>query len=273
MKITTLLENTACRDGITAAHGLSLFIETPRHRILFDMGPGSAVLDNAGTLGIDLSRVDTAVLSHGHYDHGGGLSAFCAVNHHAEIYLHRAAFGRYYAAEPGADPRYIGLDQSLDRGRFRFADSRLDIDPELTLFSAVPDVFGALSASALLREQTEDGFRPDVFAHEQNLLISAEGKTVLVAGCAHRGIVNIVDRAREILNGRPIDAVFGGFHFFQLPDNDLSDALIDATGRALLDGETQYYTGHCTGPYAYDRLKAILGRRLHTISGGLQITV
>ena len=80
MKIVTLLENTAGDAGLCAAHGLSLYIETPKHKILFDMGPDARFLDNAKKLGVDLSAVDIAVLSHGHYDHGGGLRAFCEIN-------------------------------------------------------------------------------------------------------------------------------------------------------------------------------------------------
>ena len=96
VRVTALLENTAGRAGLCAAHGLSLYIETPRHKILFDMGPGDEFLSNAEKLGVDLTAVDLAVLSHGHDDHGGGLAAFCRVNDHAPIYLHRSAFGPYY---------------------------------------------------------------------------------------------------------------------------------------------------------------------------------
>ena len=94
MKIVTLLENTARRPGLAAARGLSLYVETDRRKVLFDMGPDASFLDNARALGIDLAAVDAAVLSHGHSDHGGGLAAFCAVNRGASIYLRREALGR-----------------------------------------------------------------------------------------------------------------------------------------------------------------------------------
>lgn len=109
MKIVTLLENTACREGLRAAHGLSLYIETPRHKLLFDMGPNEDFLANAGALGVDLTAVDLAVLSHGHYDHGRGLAAFCRCNDHAPVYIHSDAFGAFYALDEGGEPRYIGL--------------------------------------------------------------------------------------------------------------------------------------------------------------------
>ena len=142
------------------------------------------------------------------------------------------------------------------------------LDDELTLFSDEPEVFPALAASAKLHVETPEGLRPDPFTHEQNLLVTAWGKSVLFAGCAHRGIVNILAGAKERL-GRLPDAVFGGFHFFELDPADPESAkLIDDTGKALLEGETVYYTGHCTGEYAYERLHAILGDRLRHMTGG-----
>lgn len=267
--VTTLLENTACRAGLCAAHGLSLYIETPRHKILFDMGPNADFIANARALGVDLTGVDIAILSHGHYDHGGGLAAFCRLNHHAPVYIHQDAFRAYYALEEGRAPRYIGLPQELEafRDRFVLTAGETVIDDELTLFSEPPAVFDAMSASAGLREQVGEDYPLDPFRHEQDLLIRAGGKTAVVAGCAHRGVVNILAAARVWLGEDP-DALFGGFHLFELRQGETADALIDATGKALLPGKTVYYTGHCTGAYAYGRLSAILGERLRPLTGG-----
>lgn len=273
MKIITLMENTACREDLTASHGLSLYIETPKHNILFDMGPDNEYIHNAEKLGVDLKAVDIAVLSHGHYDHGGGLAMFRLLNDHAKIYLHRAAFKEYYMVEPGEESEYIGLDQSMSQKGFTFVGPELVIDDELTLFAEVKDNVGALRASSKLYTSTFDGFLPDTFAHEQNLLITAEGKTVLIAGCAHCGIVNILREAKQRAGCQP-DMTFGGFHLFQLTEGDpASESLIDLTGKELLKGDTVYYTGHCTGDYAYDRLKTILGGRLQRMSGGVTVEV
>lgn len=270
MKIVTLLENTACEAHLAHAHGLSLYIETPRHKVLFDMGPNEDFLCNAKKLGVDLAAVDVAVLSHGHYDHGGGLRAFCEINHRAELFIHADAFGDYYAVKPGEEPRYIGLDPDIWELESRIVPTGafLRLDEELTLFSDVPRDDSSAVASAKLREKTAEGFRPDAFTHEQDLLVQAGGKAVLFAGCAHRGIVNILRGAENHL-GRLPDAVFGGFHFFELePGDPQAEAVITAAGEAMLRGETVYYTGHCTGEHAYGRLKAILGERLRPMTGG-----
>lgn len=276
MKIATLLENTACGPEFRAAHGLSLYLETPRHRVLFDMGPDGAFADNARALGIDLAAVDTAILSHGHSDHGGGLAAFLKLNSRAKIYIHAGAFGPCYALRPGREPAYIGLDPALREhaGRFTVTEGPVRIDDELLIFDGAPDEFAGMDASAKLKLRRSDGsFRPDDFRHEQDLLVTAEGTAAVFAGCAHRGAVNILRRAEALL-GREPDVLVGGFHLFELePDAPASEALLARTAQALRQGRTVYYTGHCTGDYAFEKLKAVLGDRLHRISGGAAFTV
>ena len=269
MKVVTLMENTTEAEGIHAAHGLSNYIETDKHKILFDMGPDYHFLLNAEKLGVDISKVDIAVLSHGHYDHGGGLMAFMAANTEAPVFVRENAFGDYYSTLGGVHS--IGLNTELKEytERLVWTEEECTIDDELSLFSGVEDHMDALKASAKLKEKTESGeWIPDTFTHEQDLLVREGDKAVLFAGCAHMGIVNILEAAREKL-GRLPDAVFGGFHFFQLdPEDPASAELVDSVGRKLLEGDTVYYTGHCTGEFAYGRLKAILGERLQPMTGG-----
>lgn len=109
MKITALTENTSCKPEIGCEHGLSLLIETEKYRILFDMGQTDLFAQNAEALGIDLTTVDLAVLSHGHYDHGGGLEKFLSLNQTAKVYLNEHAFEPHY----NGTEKYIGLDQAL----------------------------------------------------------------------------------------------------------------------------------------------------------------
>ncbi len=267
IRVVTLMENSAKGD-LCASHGLSFYIETPKHKILFDMGPDEGFLRNAEALGVDLAAVDLAILSHGHYDHSGGLAAFLAVNDTAKVYVRENAFENYVALEAEGE-RYIGVDPALrDDRRIVFTGESLRIDEELLLFADVPRDFDTAGASGRLFRRTAEGLTLDSFTHEQDLLITAEGKAVLVAGCAHRGIVNIVSGAKKHL-GRAPDATFGGFHLFQLREGDpASDAVIDLTAKALLPGDTVYHTGHCTGEYAFERLKSVLGDRLQSIPGG-----
>ena len=269
MKVTSLVENTSCHTGCGAIHGLSLDIETPKHHILFDMGPNALFLENAETLGVDLSTVDVGFLSHGHYDHGGGLELFCKRNEKAKIFISPYAFDSY-AARSGDEYRMIGLEPHVYKKYQNRFESRTGwLDEELFIFDDITGKEFLTAASASLLEQTESGYQSDRFLHEQNLILSCEGKTVLFAGCAHRGIVNILKKAEEHIGGE-LDYVFSGFHLTNpgLGIDEPSE-LIEAVGAELLKRKkTQYITGHCTGEGPYQILKEQMGDRLDTMPSG-----
>lgn len=258
MKLLTLTENTSCREDLTPQHGLSLYIETGSRRVLFDSGQSRVLLDNAEALGVALSTVDTAVLSHGHYDHGGGLPAFLEVNRQAPVYVSDRAFGAFYHGPE----RYVGLDPVL-RGNPRLipVGTKTSLGDGLTLIPAreVPTPHPIRSFGLEVREQ--EGLRPDDFVHEQYLLLEEQGKTILFSGCSHRGILNIAEYFRP-------DVLIGGFHFMDLdPEGDGRQSLQEAA-EALLALPTRYYTCHCTGVAQYEFLKTIMGDRLSYLSAG-----
>lgn len=252
MKITVLTENTsAC--GLPCEHGLSLYIETSDHMILFDAGQSGLFAENAEALGVDLSAVDLAVLSHGHYDHSGGIKRFLAQNDKAPVYMSR------YAFEPhrNASGKDIGVDPLLkENDRLIFTDGDDTIDENLSLHSAeeVPCLidFGSAGLSVLRNGKSA----PDDFRHEQYLIIKENGNTILFSGCAHKGIVNIVDHFKP-------DILFGGFHFMKMP---LDDTLRGYAER-LDQYDTMYYTCHCTGEAQYRFIQPYI-QKLHYISVG-----
>lgn len=271
--IQVLLENTTLCDDIQCRHGLSVYVQTSNHRLLFDAGPNDAFLRNAEKRGIDLTRVDTAVLSHGHHDHGGGLEAFFQINHRANLYLHPAALDGYYSVAKSVVPRYIGLEPSLRqyRDRMRFVRDAAALDRELLLFPAVRSHTPLLLGNSKLRRLCDRAYIQDDFRHELNLLITAGGKAVLLAGCAHNGIVPIMERCTELL-GRAPDLALGGFHLYSPASGETeSEASILQIGRQLSQWPTKYYTGHCTGQAAFDQLKGVLGEQLHSMYGGLDL--
>lgn len=250
MKLWVLTENTA-NPGFAAEHGLSLYIEACGRHILFDAGQTGAFADNAKRLGVDLSAVDLAIFSHGHYDHGGGMSRFLELNAAAPIYLSRYAFEPHYNAQ-GKD---IGLDPSLaDCPRFVLVDDELQLAPGLRLLSCnarerpfPTDAFGLTA-----------GAEPDDFRHEIYLLIEEEGKRILISGCSHKGILNVAAWFAP-------DVLVGGFHFNKIPPQDFR--LVFAA-EELSKHPTTYYTGHCTGAAQFDVMKPILGHRLQAIHTG-----
>jgi len=284
MRITALTENTTQGDFGTE-HGLSLYIETGTHRVLFDTGQTGLFAENARKLGIDLGSVDIAVISHGHYDHGGGLKTFLSANSKAPVYISKYAFEPHYNSEG----KYIGLDRSLmGNSRFIYTNDITEIEPGMTLYSCndrekeIPiDASGMkteiepgmtiyscndmekeipLDASGLKMEaggrmQDED------FRHEQYLLIEEGGKRILISGCSHKGIINIVKWFEP-------DFLVGGFHFWKLP----MDEKLREYSEILDSFPTEYYTCHCTGTEQYQFMLPLM-KKLHYISTGQTIVL
>jgi len=260
MKITALLENTTERNDMQVEHGLSLYIETDTHKILFDMGQSNLFAKNAETLGIDLSAVDIAVLSHGHYDHGGGLKTFLSLNDKAPVYINRFAFEPHF----NASDKYIGLDASLkttlvEQDRLRFTAETCTLAPGLTLFSCNERARSCDLGSFGLTVLDGNNHVPDDFRHEQYLLIEEKDLRVLISGCSHKGIQNIMEWFSP-------DVLVGGFHFMKLDPGDT----LDTAARALNKYSTRYFTGHCTGEEQFAYLKERM-ERLEYLSCGKTI--
>jgi 7,8-dihydropterin-6-yl-methyl-4-(beta-D-ribofuranosyl)aminobenzene 5'-phosphate synthase len=274
MIIKTLSENTSVSEGFKSEHGLSLYIETEKHKLLFDLGASALFAENACKLDVDLAEVDLAVISHGHYDHGGGLRAFLHLNDKAKIFLNRKAFVRHYSNRPGGEKAYIGLDAGLiQNDRFIFTGDRFVIDDELELFSNVKGMRFYPSGNRDLLMELGTSLQPDDFAHEQNLVIREDGKIVLAAGCAHRGIVNIIDHMVNTRSCLP-HHVIGGFHLHNSPAGRHEEpALIRQIGEHLKSTGAKYYTCHCTGIEPFKMLKEIMGDHIQYLATGSQLTI
>lgn len=273
MRVVALIENTSISKELKHQHGLSLYIETELHKILFDTGCNGTFIENAKKLGIDLTSVDTVVISHGHYDHGGGLKAFLKINETAKIYVGVGAFDKHALHLFKCLRKNIGLDAELIQSdRLRFVSQELVIDDELILFS---HVFGKKlypkGNSRLLKRNHEKKYVQDDFEHEINLLISEEMKTHLICGCAHNGIVNILERAADY-TAEPIDTVIGGFHLLGISKENSEDQIfLDTLAAALSEKNVkQYYTCHCTGVENFEYMN-VKNKKIGHISTGMRI--
>lgn len=241
MNLICLTENTTENSTLIAEHGLSLYLETGGKKILLDFGQtGEILLHNANALGVDLASVDMAVLSHGHYDHGGGMEAFLAVNSTAKVYLHRDAFGAYY----NGTEKYIGLNPALkENPRLFFVGEDTQIAQGITLRMPREKLVTPLRRGGLT-QKVDNAFVPDDFAHELYLEVEEEGKRVLFSGCAHQGIENIMAWFSPNL-------FVGGMHLSHFPLDETFSHLAQTLG----EYNAHYATCHCTGVEQGEYLK------------------
>ena len=263
MKISVLTENTTCSQNLQCEHGLSLYIETiDNQSILFDTGQSEKFSENALKMGIDLQKTDFAVLSHGHYDHGGGLLKFLTLNQKAPIFIHKDAFGKHYNGN-----KYIGISPELRKSdRIIFTDGMYTLKKGLTLHTLEKEKLIMPVNPHGLSVQIQNKLYPEDFRHEQHLIIEENGKKILFSGCSHKGIVNIVHHFRP-------DIMVGGLHFKDILLDEKGLSQLKSYAEKLCAYPTIYYVGHCTGKAQYDYIRPFFGNRISYISTGTVITI
>ena len=273
MKLVTLVENTSAVEKFACVHGLSFYLELDDQKVLFDLGPDETIFANAKEAGINLSEVDLVIISHAHYDHGGALGKFLEMNHKAKVYVRECGFAKYASVSTG-NLRFIGLDESLkNHPQVVLTDEVTVLNDKMRLFSGVTGRKYYSAANQLLKEERNGELFEDSFSHEQNLVITEGDKKVLIAGCAHNGIVNILERFEELESRMP-DVVIGGFHLNPPSVGEpVPEAFLDDFSEQLLSLPVKYYTCHCTGLTPYGGLKVRMGDRVEYLGAGSVLEV
>ena len=222
MKLTTLIENLVYQPGLVSEHGLSFYLDTGRRRILFDTGQSAAFLANARALGIDISKVDALVISHGHYDHTGGLNAFLEENKEAPVYLKKEAFNNKY----NNSRSFIGTTPVADifAHRLVYVAEVTQIDAGVFIVPHIPIVYPEDTSFDYFYTGKEEGAANDEFDDELFLAVVNNEKLTVISSCSHRGISNIVEEARSLFQ-LPVKLVTGGFHLKNAPPQQYRSVL------------------------------------------------
>lgn len=293
MKITTLIEDTRNLDHFENEMGLSLYIETRGKKILLDTGRTGRFINNSQKLGIDLNGLDACIISHAHYDHGGGLERFFTINKTTPVFMHASSKTGYYASicakmplplavilhpfikHAGPFTKYIGLDPVvLDKYKHRisFLSRSEQVLGEVFTITDIEQKHEIPAGNKYLLSMPGDRIEQDRFDHEMILAIREPDGIVLFSGCCHNGILNMIDRVNEYFEGFPVKAVVGGFHLVLQPGKErmsLRPEEIKSLAGQLIERRIEnVFTGHCTGKQAYDELKRILGSRLQRLCTG-----
>jgi 7,8-dihydropterin-6-yl-methyl-4-(beta-D-ribofuranosyl)aminobenzene 5'-phosphate synthase len=282
MKITALIENDRIeeRDDLCPEFGLSLHVEVNGSKILFDMGSSAAFADNAETLGIDIADVGVAVVSHHHFDHGGGLDRFFELNDRALVYLREGPRVNRFFKAFGVIKRPIGLDLDLlerfDR-RIEYVDDMRLIAPGVYLLTSIGSTHELPRGNRHLFMESAGDLVPDPFDHEMIMVVHEGDSMVVFTGCSHNGVLNLIDAATAQFPRVPVKAVFGGFHLIGLPfwnSMAASKSEVRNIGFQVMEKvEGTVYSGHCTGKKAFGVLSDVMGEKLKPFHTGATVEV
>jgi 7,8-dihydropterin-6-yl-methyl-4-(beta-D-ribofuranosyl)aminobenzene 5'-phosphate synthase len=270
MRITTLIENTLhpSQGELQAEHGLSFYIEHQNHVFMSDVGASGRFAHNAERLGIDLKRVDALAITHHHYDHGGGLERFFQENDTARVYLRWTEAVDFIAEDDPSKTRYIGLDHTVlaeYADRIVYVKGDQEILPGVSLLTHIPLKHPKPAGDHRLKMKTGKHAIRDPFDHELVTVLEGKEGLVLLTGCAHNGVLNMIEAVKTAFPGQPIQAVIGGFHLRREDETG-----VRGIGKSLNEmGIPAIYTGHCTGEGACEVLESVLGNRFHRLYTGL----
>lgn len=250
--ITILCENRALgTKGIIGEHGFSALVEKGNESILMDTGQGLGLTTNAKTLDIDLSRIRKIALSHGHFDHTGGLEAFAGQKGELDIYAHPHVFSaKFSSGKEGEKERFIGLNHSPEslenhlHAKVHQLKEFTEISPEIYFSGEIPRITDFEQADKRLLLKKETGFIPDPFTDDAALLIETLSGPVILSGCAHSGIVNILHHFSKKTGHKAFHAVIGGTHLGFLNSDDQLEKTMDAFDQYQLK---LIAVSHCTG--------------------------
>ena len=267
MKVSVLVDNND-GAGLKGEWGLSFYIEYADKTVLLDAGLSPLFAVNAEKMGIDLNRVDLAVLSHAHDDHANGLDRFFELNDHAKLYAAQGCDENCYDRH-GLRFKYAGVPRGI---MTRHADRIVKADPDMFIAEGIRllchSTPGLEKLGRMEKMYLKQGFMryiPDDFSHEHSLVFEMGDGVVVFNSCSHAGADNIINEVMQAYPGKRIIAMIGGFHLF-----NKSDDYVRAFARRVGDtGVEAVYTGHCTGQKAWNIMHEELGDKVHALQTGL----
>ncbi len=257
MKIIFLSENKTDRPPYMGEHGLSIYIETPGHKLLFDAGASNLFLNHANYKKIDLSLVDHVIVSHGHYDHTAGLPDFIKINKAASIHIHPEGFHEVYGEENGVldhDPCSILWTEKqggLLEPRISLSKEPVFINEDIVISGEIPEEYGNESLEDFYIKNKDGSYIKDNMAHEQFLMIRENRKLYLFFGCSHKGVFPALRYARDFFPLEEIELLVAGMHLY---NSDIEH--VDSIIKELQTFNIQNLMPvHCTGIHAIARMK------------------
>ncbi len=274
LRIQAIVDNYSrpAEDKLATEAGLSYWIEYGEENFLFDTGDGEAIQKNMPILKRNRESIDSIILSHGHYDHTGGLGWVLCGNKEAEIFAKTTVANTLWS-ERITGFALAGMNEQVAleaADRFHYFEEVLEIAPDFFLIPKASDRYPRPESSKFLWEGNEGELQPDSFDHECFIVVRREAGLIVITGCSHQGVTNMVDQAMILFPDEPVLHVLGGFHLQgRKPDFHEKEETIDAVGEYLKAQVARtIYTGHCTGLPAFERLQEKVGDQVQYFYAG-----
>lgn len=275
MKFRFLMENKTYKDKTMAEHGLSIYIEAQGKKILFDAGATNMYAANAANMGVDLSAVDFAVVSHGHHDHTGGFPMFHDINPNAPVYIHRNALRVVYGTEGGPlgaggvlekEPSSISWSDSELKAladQLLFTDGPVAITENIKITGTIPFADGFKETDYFYYYEGGELIQDDM-SHEQCLVIREPEGLYIFSGCSHRGVVSALNAGKSMFPGEKVAAFIAGMHLYNTTKEDRQRVVDEIAAEEI----GMVIPVHCTGMDALCELKLMLGDKCKIMSTG-----
>ncbi|MBR5517326.1 MAG: MBL fold metallo-hydrolase [Firmicutes bacterium] len=273
MKITFLSDNKTENSNCTAEWGLSVLIESQGNKVLFDVGASPIFAENAKNLGVDLSDVEAVAISHGHFDHTGGMESFCEINKLALLYMHKNAISPSFGTDKNGriEDSNCGIRWTKEfadkiKNRTVFTENVVKINDSMTLVGNITPLKEYPMTEKFYRPSptNEEKYLFDHMEHEQFLVVKEEKGLYVFSGCSHTGMMAIINRIQELFPGEKIVALIAGMHLYPLKA-DMKEKIVNAICNL---GIETVFPVHCTGIDAILMFKQRLGNNCIIASAG-----
>ena len=278
MELKVLIENKSCNEIFKTEHGLSIYIDTGLAKLLIDAGESGDFIYNAEKMGVDIKDIDILVASHSHLDHTGGIPKFFDINDKAKLFISKNANQKLFfraalfIKEDVSSPREIF---STYKNRISFVDDFLKIDDNIYIVSGFKRKYPMPGTNRRLLALNGKKYEKDYFNHESAVVIDNNGKLVVITGCSHSGVDNMIEKVLEHFPGYPIQTVIGGFHLmsFILPKymGEKKKNITELGERLISYSIEKTYTCHCTGDRAFGILRGVMDDKIGILRTGDQL--